>query len=395
MKQTDKQAPFNMRTLEICEEYRDLLLPLTDEEFNQLEANILKDGYIRNNIVIHGCIIDGHHRYKIAQKHNIPFEIDDMSLLLEDRVAVMVWMINLQLGTRSLSPFYRTELEWRRSELKQEKAKDRQRLGGKLKANLPEASKGEVRDEVAEKADISPRSAQKVKNVVEAKDKEVIDKARKGEISISEAEKQIKQKKQKEAQKQKKIEYVARVEKKQKSDFVIDIHNTEERFRVVYADPAWSYNDKQDTAQLGGAQKHYDTMSTSAICNLPIESITEKNAVLFLWVTSPLLEDGLKVIDAWGFKYKTSFIWDKMKHNMGHYNSVRHEFLLVATKGSCVPDNKTLVNSVQSIERNDKHSEKPIEFINIIDMLYEHGNRIELFCRNIKKHRWYGWGNEL
>jgi len=136
-------------------------------------------------------------------------------------------------------------------------------------------------------------------------------------------------------------------------------------------------------------------MSVSEICSLPVKEISEKDSVLFLWVTSPLLEDAFTVIKSWGFKYKTSFVWDKVKHNMGHYNSVRHEFLLIATKGSCVPDNKKLYDSVQIIERNNNHSEKPIEFLNIIDDIYTYGNKLEMFCRNIKKDKWYGWGNEI
>jgi N6-adenosine-specific RNA methylase IME4 len=136
-------------------------------------------------------------------------------------------------------------------------------------------------------------------------------------------------------------------------------------------------------------------MSVNEICSLPVKEISEKDSVLFLWVTSPLLEDAFLVIKAWGFKYKTSFVWDKVKHNMGHYNSVRHEMLLIATKGSCTPDNKKLYDSVQSIERNNNHSEKPIEFLNIIDDLYNYGNKLEMFCRDIKKDKWYGWGNEI
>jgi site-specific DNA-methyltransferase (adenine-specific) len=136
-------------------------------------------------------------------------------------------------------------------------------------------------------------------------------------------------------------------------------------------------------------------MTVNEICNLPVNEISEKDSVLFLWVTSPLLEDAFAVIKSWGFKYKTSFVWDKVKHNMGHYNSVRHEFLLIATKGSCVPDNKKLYDSVQTIERNDNHSEKPIEFLDIIDDIYNYGNKLEMFCRNIKKEKWYGWGNEI
>lgn len=76
---------------------------------------------------------------------------------------------------------------------------------------------------------------------------------------------------------------------------------------------------------LGGAVKHYDTMPLEDICALPVPAAD--NAVLFLWVTSPMLEDAFKVINAWGFKYKSSFVWDKVSHNMGHYNSVRHELL--------------------------------------------------------------------
>jgi N6-adenosine-specific RNA methylase IME4 len=95
---------------------------------------------------------------------------------------------------------------------------------------------------------------------------------------------------------------------------------------------------------------------------------------------------------AWGFKYKAQFVWDKVKHNMGHYNSVRHEMLLVCTKGSCTPQVTKLYDSVQSIERAG-HSVKPDEFRAIIDTLYPNGNRIELFARR-PAEGWQTWGNE-
>lgn len=171
----------------------------------------------------------------------------------------------------------------------------------------------------------------------------------------------------------------------------IDLFNTTEKYRVIYADPPWSYGDKQNIDGLGGAVKHYPTMKLEEICELPIPA--EDNAVLFLWVTSPLLEDSFKVINAWGFKYKTSFVWDKIAHNMGHYNSVRHEFLLVATKGSCTPDNIKLFDSVVSINRTE-HSKKPEEFRNIIDTLYTYGKKLELFARDAAEG-WDVWGNMI
>ena len=165
------------------------------------------------------------------------------------------------------------------------------------------------------------------------------------------------------------------------------------KYSIIYSDPPWSYNDKQNTNKLGGAIKHYPTMDLVALCELPVKTIIEKDAVLFLWVTSPLLEDAFIVVKAWGFRYKTSFVWDKVLHNMGHYNSVRHEMLLVCTKGKMVPQVKKLFDSVQSIER-EKHSKKPQIFREIIDTIYPQGNRIELFARQ-KNQGWDTWGNEV
>jgi site-specific DNA-methyltransferase (adenine-specific) len=134
-------------------------------------------------------------------------------------------------------------------------------------------------------------------------------------------------------------------------------------------------------------------MSIAELCAMPIPAICEDDAVLFLWVTSPLLFECQPIIEAWGFEYKTSFVWDKVKHNMGHYNSVRHEFLLICTRGSCLPDTNKLTGSVVSIERT-KHSVKPEEFRTIIDTLYPHGKRIELFARRETKG-WEAYGNQL
>lgn len=168
----------------------------------------------------------------------------------------------------------------------------------------------------------------------------------------------------------------------------------DDKYRVWYADPPWQYGNK-GLDDYGHAERHYPTMSIDELCAMgeEIKSKCESSAVLFLWATSPLLESSFKVINAWGFKYKTSFVWDKIKHNFGHYNSVRHEFLLICTRGSCVPDVDKKFDSVQSIPRSGKHSEKPEEFRNIIDTLYTHGKRIELFARG-EAENWETWGNE-
>jgi N6-adenosine-specific RNA methylase IME4 len=86
------------------------------------------------------------------------------------------------------------------------------------------------------------------------------------------------------------------------------------------------------------------------------------------------------------------FIWDKVKHNFGHYNSVRHELLLLCTRGSYPREGKTLIDSVQTIERSDEHSEKPEEFRKIIETIYPAAKKIELFARK-EVQGWETWGN--
>jgi len=163
------------------------------------------------------------------------------------------------------------------------------------------------------------------------------------------------------------------------------------KFRVIYADPPWSYGNTQPDYHTE-QRDHYPVMVLADICAIPIRDMAMDNAVLFLWVTSPILEEAFQVINAWGFKYKASFVWDKVKHNMGHYNSVRHELLLVCTRGSCQPDERKLFDSVVTEERTE-HSRKPDTFYTIIETLYTTGPYLELFARR-GRERWHTYGNE-
>lgn len=175
-------------------------------------------------------------------------------------------------------------------------------------------------------------------------------------------------------------------------DHTKDIKPPSGKYQIIYADPPWQYQFGFDIH--GAASRHYNTMSIDELCQLPIKDLADDNSVLFLWVTSPKLADCFRVIEAWGFVYKTSFVWDKVKHVMGHYNSVRHEFLLICTRGSYPKQSNTLIDSVVEVERTDEHSEKPERFREIIDNMYPEGKRIELFARK-SIDGWDSWGSEL
>jgi N6-adenosine-specific RNA methylase IME4 len=179
-----------------------------------------------------------------------------------------------------------------------------------------------------------------------------------------------------------------------KADIIVnnDVKLPQGKFQVIYADPAWKYGNSMPEYFTEQAN-HYSLMTIEEICNMPILEMADKNAALFMWVTSPILEEAFQVVNAWGFEYKTSFIWDKIKHNMGHYSSVRHEILLLCIRGSYPKQSSNLRDSVYSEERT-KHSKKPDYFYELIEEMYPNSNKIELFSRN-KREGWHSYGNQL
>lgn len=185
------------------------------------------------------------------------------------------------------------------------------------------------------------------------------------------------------------VTQVLRIEKVK--EIAREVSLPDAKYRVIYADPPWSYGNNQPDYHTE-QRDHYPVMPLAKICELPVASLAEDNSVLFLWVTSPILEESFQVIKAWGFKYKASFVWDKVKHNMGHYNSVRHEFLLICTRGSGTPEVAKLFDSVVTWERT-AHSAKPEIFYDMIETLYPSGRKLEMFARR-ERDGWDGFGHQ-
>jgi N6-adenosine-specific RNA methylase IME4 len=171
------------------------------------------------------------------------------------------------------------------------------------------------------------------------------------------------------------------------------------KYKIIYADPPWCYKDKSKS-HGGGAESHYQCMDLKEICNLPINQITEDNSVLFLWVTMPMLIEGLEVIKSWGFRYKTcGFTWVKLNKNksiymgMGRYTRANAEICLLATKGKGLKRINCGIKSVQLHERLE-HSHKPNLFRNLIVNLFGDLPKIELFARQ-EVNGWDSWGDEI
>ncbi len=165
------------------------------------------------------------------------------------------------------------------------------------------------------------------------------------------------------------------------------------KYQIIYADPPWSYRNKNTGGSMkSGAIAKYPTMTTDEICQLPIRDITAKDSVLFLWATVPLIQDAFKVMEAWGYKYKTMLTWRKiMSLGMGFWFRGQTEHLLLGVKGKVKAFRIQKANFVEC--KVLKHSQKPQQFRDLIEMTGLNP-KIELFARQ-KTEGWDVWGNEV
>lgn len=374
------------------------IFPMMDgNSLDELAADIKANGQQIEIELLDGKIIDGRNRYKACLIAGV--EPLFMEVLPADPLQ---YVLSLNLQRRHLDSGQRAFVALNVEEYEAKAAKQRQHLskgrGKKGPANLPDL-KGDARDKAAEQLAVGGRSVSDAKAVAQASPK-LADLGIAGKLAPSIGAK-IARAAESDEQLSEAAERIEAGEKATKvlKDIVSDNKKAAPKmegvYQVIYADPPWQYtsgdqhtNETQETV-IGN---HYPSMPLSDICSLPVNEIADDDCVLFMWTTSPLLEDSFRVINDWGFSYKASMIWDKVKHNVGHYVSVRHELLLIATKGSPAKVPK-LVDSVYE-EPRTKHSKKPSYFLDLIVELYPYANRVELFRRGDAPDGWHIWGNE-
>lgn len=178
----------------------------------------------------------------------------------------------------------------------------------------------------------------------------------------------------------------------------IDIFSPVKKYDVIYADPPWRYQDKKCN---GACALHYDTMKIQDIKDLPVKELAAKDCVIFMWITYPMLKEGIELMEAWGFKYKTiGFQWIKLNKSgkgkffgLGRWTRGNTEACFIGVRGK--PSRKS--NSVsQIIEESVKaHSQKPeVVRDKIRELMGGDLNYIELFARQ-HSEGWDCWGNEV
>jgi ParB-like chromosome segregation protein Spo0J len=361
----------------------DLFPPLPDDRFQELVDDIRKHGLRRPITLIDGKVADGRHRLRACAAAGVEprFEISDgnpFRLAISENIhrrdlpndqRAQIFVFAFEFAEEWDVARAETAIAANKARSDKAKAQPRTQDGRRLASQVPpqveggpdSVPKNVTRGTAAAKAKAagSSRAAIERAEALKRKDEALALKVARGEVKPTAARKIIK--------------------RRELADKVAALPS--DQFRVIYADPPWEYNDTREGLSPADGQKdrastaaahHYPTMTMSEIKALGVRELAAPDAVLFCWATFPLLPDQLDVVKAWGFTYKTAFVWDKVRGSFGNYHTAEAEILLVCVRGSCTPDIDKRERQIIRIPRTD-HSTKPAEWRELIDRLYPHG----------------------
>jgi N6-adenosine-specific RNA methylase IME4 len=256
-------------------------------------------------------------------------------------------------------------------------AKKRMLKGAKdPEANLPQAKRAEqARDQAADVVSVSPRMVQYAK-AIKTTNPKAFKKIKLGQLTVNQVLKEIKKEKRK-----------ADINKQKEDIKTGAIKMPEGVFEVVVMDPPWNYGRDYDPEGSRIANP-YPEMPQADL--LKLSPPFANDCVLFLWTTHAFIWDAKQLIDAWGFQYKATLVWDKEKMGMGAWLRMQCEFCLVAIKGKPTWTNTNWRDIIKEPRR--QHSRKPDTFYNLVEEVTV-GRRLDFFSRE-QRSGWASFGND-
>jgi len=380
--------------MKINNEFKDLIPPLAGDELKQLENNLLKEGWRKNERIItwNDTIVDGHNRYSLCKKNNIEFKSEKKKF--KDKNEAILWMIDNQLGRRNIPDYARGELNIRKENILKPLAKENLRIatGGRDSKTLPKLAKSiDVREKLSKASGVSHGTFDKIKYIKDNAPEEVKQKLRSGnkELSINKVYTILKRKEKEEKREEERKEDAKKVEKiKDPKEIFKEI-----KFTTVVIDPPWDWSDEGDVNQLGRAKPNYNTLSFEEIKKLPINELTKENSHIYLWITNRSLPKGFELLKEWGFRYITCLTWCKPSIGMGNYYRGSSEQILFGVKGSLGLKRKDVGTWFLAKRPSKKHSSKPDEFYNMVEKCSP-GLYLDYFGRK-ERNGWIVYGNKI
>ena len=368
----------------IDSEFQALIPPLSADEKQQLEANIVADG-CRDPLVVWGeTLIDGHNRFEICTRLGLPFKT--VSKEFTDRESVADWMDANQLGRRNITPDQFTLLLGRRYN----RAKNKQ--GGDRKSKDQIDTLINSADQLAAQHGVSPATVKRAGQYAEAiatvekavpgftqaaaprqaviKAAAIIEKSPEKAAAILSGEKSMADVKREDRREEiiDRLESVAAIEAKETSGV----------FDVIVIDPPWAMQKIERDVRPNQSEFDYPTMNEEELTALPIPAADDCH--VWVWTTHKFMPMTLRLLDAWGMKYVCTFVWHKpggfQPIGLPQYNC---EFAIYARKGTPEFIDTKAFNTCFNAPRG-AHSEKPSEFYDVVRRVTA-GRRLDMFNR--------------
>jgi N6-adenosine-specific RNA methylase IME4 len=368
--------------IQIDAEFAALIPPLSAEERQQLEENIVEHGGARDPLVVWASkgtltLIDGHNRYEICTRLELPFDVHEMRFKSTDEARH--WIVKNQLGRRNLTADSFTYLlgldykleksQGKRNDLtcdqNDHKLKTAERLGKEHGVSPATVRRAEKFYDEVEKTPELKKAVEEKRPVIQVK-RELKEQAR-------------------EARREENRKKIAAVPEPEKADAV-----AQAKYATIVIDPPWDWGDEGDQDQLGRARPDYSTMSIEQLERLDVGGLADDDCHIYLWITNRSLPKGFRLLEAWGFRYITAITWVKPHFGMGNYFRGQTEHVLFGVKGSQPLKRKDAGTVFQADRGPAGHSSKPPAFLELVESCSP-GPFLEMFSRSARPG-WVAWG---
>lgn len=365
--------------------FADLFPLMTDDAFDAFAADIKERGLLHPIVTFDGQILDGRNRYRACLQFDIPVRAEAY-----DGPDPLGYVVASNLHRRHLNESQRSM------------------VGAKLAnmpAHRPSNKSANLQTSQADAANLLGVSTRSVASAAVVRDNgtpELVAAVERGDIAVSVAAELAELPEEQQAQAVAQPDRAPHLAKKhrrqQRERALADATTAASRelgsklYGVIYADPPWRFKPySEETGSDRAADNHYPTMTIDDIAEIELPAATD--CALFMWVTIPMLEMGIRLMHRWGFAYKTACAWQKPQIGTGFWFRNTLELVLVGTRGN-VPAPAMGDQPLQVITADrGAHSEKPDAFADMIAAMFPNTPKLEMFARR-ERAGWDSWGNE-
>lgn len=367
--------------VQIDPEFKALIPPLSAQEREQLEANIVAYGGARDPLTVWHTetgdliLLDGHNRHEICTRLGLDYHTEVVRL--PDRDAAADWIDSNQLGRRNLTADAFTLLLGRRY-ARAKKAHGGVRFSSDQNDHLPERTA----DRLAAQHGVGPATVRRAEKFFQE-----VERTPELKAAVAEGRPVVQVKRELKEQ----AREARREENRQKIAAVpAPVAAVAAKYATIVIDPPWDWGDEGDGDQLGRARPDYATMSIDQLAALDVAKLADDDCHIYLWITNRSLPKGFRLLEAWGFRYVTMLTWVKPSFGMGNYFRGQTEHVLFGVRGSQPLKRRDAATVFHAPRGPAGHSSKPPQFLELVESCSP-GPYLEMFSRS---HRdgWVTWG---